>query len=222
MFSIVSFSELASTNDHLKQHNCEYPFSTVILAQHQTKGRGRFERIWQSDQDLTFSILFPHGPNHGFIAPLAVVKALKAHAIPAEIKWPNDVLVHGKKVCGILVESVYEGNDAVADIVGIGVNVTEKKNLRAKSTYVSLSRNELLTDILARYEELLGLETKDLLNEIRKVFYLNGKTLQIDGIMWDVDGVDEHGYLCIHHQDQQRILKSEEITLSSIYEKEQS
>ena len=221
MFSIVSFDQLPSTNDYLKQYYQDYPNQTIILAKYQTHGRGRFDRIWESNQDLTFSILFSCGKTHGLIAPLAIVNALSTYGIKAMIKWPNDVLVHGKKVCGILVERVYEGNQPVVDIVGIGVNLSEKKELADKAGCIPLPKNELFTEILFQYEQLMSQDNSELLQKIKNVSYLDGKKILLDGIIWEVDGMEEHGYLCVHHEATIRILKSEEVTLDAIYEKEQ-
>lgn len=218
MFSIIFFDELASTNDHLKKYYREYPPYTVILTEIQTHGRGRFDRVWESKQDLLFSILFHPSHPHVLLAPLAVVKALEKHGITASIKWPNDIMVDGKKVCGILVETIYEGNKAVADIVGIGVNLSEKSKLLTKAGFLTLSKEILLQDILACYTQDLSKDKEALLEDIKSVSYLDGKSILLDGIIWKVDGIEAHGYLCVHHKNQQRVLKSEEITLEAIYD----
>lgn len=218
MFSIISFDELTSTNDHLKKHYLTYPPFTVIVTEKQTHGRGRFDRVWESKQDLLFSILFHPSDPHVLLAPLAVVKALKIHGISASIKWPNDIMVDDKKVCGILVETIYEGNKAVADIVGIGVNLSEKSKLLTKACFLTLSKNILLQDILTCYTQDLSKDKEALLEDIKSVSYLDGKSILLDDIIWEVDGIEAHGYLCVHHENQQRVLKSEEITLEAIYD----
>lgn len=217
MFQVAAFDELESTNDHLKQYYAQYASQSVILAHRQTKGRGRFLRTWESGQDLMFSILFREACPHHLIAPLAVIKALSFYSITAAIKWPNDILVNDKKVCGILIEKLYEGNDEVCTIVGIGVNLSEKAALRDKAGFLSLDNMGLLTQILQEYTQLMCQGMPELLSWYQEVSYLTGRKIRIDDIIWEVQGIDEHGYLMVAHGQTQRTLKSEEITLEAIY-----
>lgn len=220
MFTIYAFDEVTSTNDILKQQYHTYEDHSVILAHKQTKGRGRFARVWESDDDLTFSILLKENAPNELIAPLSVVYALKQYGIEAFIKWPNDILIHGKKICGILIESIYEGNEKVASIIGIGINLSKKQASLKKADYLTLPKEELLQKVLIQYDQLLQTNTTYLLSLISKYSYLSGRSILLDGIIWKVDGIEEHGYLCVHHGETSRILKSEEITLEAIYEKE--
>lgn len=123
---------VGSTND--------YAFSlaghkepAVVVARRQTRGRGRFRRRWFADeQSLIFSVLF--FPKPGFpipasltqVAGLALCKAIESSAKtnepPALLRWPNDVVIQGKKVAGILCE---QRSDAM--VVGIGVNVNQQR-----------------------------------------------------------------------------------------------
>ena len=72
MFTIYAFDEVSSTNDVLKQQYHIYQDHSVILAHKQTKGRGRFDRVWESQEDLTFSILLKNNYPNELIAPLSV------------------------------------------------------------------------------------------------------------------------------------------------------
>ena len=129
-------------------------------------------------------------------------------------------MIHGKKLCGILIESIYEGNEKVATVIGIGINLSKKDNLLTKADYVSLPKEELLQKILIQYDQLMMAKSSFLLSSISQYSYLSGRSILLDGIIWKVDGIEEHGYLRVHHQDTIRLLKSEEITLEAIYEKE--
>ena len=220
MFTIYAFDEVSSTNDVLKQQYHIYQDHSVILAHKQTKGRGRFDRVWESQEDLTFSILLKNNYPNELIAPLSIVFALKQYGIQTSVKWPNDILIHGKKLCGILIESIYEGNEKVATVIGIGINLSKKDNLLTKADYVSLPKEELLQKILIQYDQLMMAKSSFLLSSISQYSYLSGRSILLDGIIWKVDGIEEHGYLRVHHQDTIRLLKSEEITLEAIYEKE--
>jgi BirA family biotin operon repressor/biotin-[acetyl-CoA-carboxylase] ligase len=126
--------ETASTNDdalHWLEQGA--PDASLVYAGKQTHGRGRFERTWYNtpEASLAFSIIFHAGEMNpeavSLLAPfagLAVCKALEAslHLSP-RIKWPNDVLLDGKKVAGILSEAVWEGSACKGVVVGVGVNV---------------------------------------------------------------------------------------------------
>jgi len=101
----------------------------VVIAGTQTAGRGRIGRTWLSPEgSLAVSIIFKPSldnlPQLIMIASLAVVRAIKNVAgIKAQIKWPNDVLINGKKVCGILIENEVKGSRVNFAIIGIGINV---------------------------------------------------------------------------------------------------
>jgi BirA family biotin operon repressor/biotin-[acetyl-CoA-carboxylase] ligase len=130
-YTIYRFDILDSTNTFLKKNSDTLPDYTVILTDNQTAGRGRFSRIWSSaaNKDCTFSLLVPLAPlaipfwqNIPQIAALAITEVLADYGIFAAIKWPNDVLVAGKKICGILCETITSAHRPCA-ILGIGLNV---------------------------------------------------------------------------------------------------
>ena len=127
---IVYFQRLSSTMDEaarLAKEGVEE--GTVILAEEQTAGRGRFRRAWISQPgNLYLSIVLRPSPRGlgclSMLSGVAVVRAIrKTTALKSTIKWPNDIKMRGKKVCGILVESVLEGDLVQHAIVGIGINV---------------------------------------------------------------------------------------------------
>lgn len=102
---------------------------TVVIADKQTAGRGRLGRAWLSPKgSLAMSIILKPSlkslPQLIMIASLAVVRAIrKVAGLETQIKWPNDVLIKSKKVCGILIESEVKGDRVNFAIIGIGINV---------------------------------------------------------------------------------------------------
>jgi len=102
---------------------------TVIIAEEQTAGKGRMKRVWLSPRgSIALSIVLYPGivylPSLIMLASLTVVRSIEAiTGLRLQIKWPNDVLINGKKVCGILIESEVRGNIVDYSIIGIGVNV---------------------------------------------------------------------------------------------------
>ncbi|MCJ7716503.1 MAG: biotin--[acetyl-CoA-carboxylase] ligase [Anaerolineales bacterium] len=169
---IFLYQELGSTNETAENLIREgaLPFSLVV-ADTQTAGKGRHGRSWQTypGKALAFSwILYPE---IGIITPqnlgklsglgaLAVVESLiETYQMAAEIKWPNDVLVGGKKVCGVLVDVHWTGNKLMDAVVGIGINVArgsvpDDKDLHFPATSLEeaagseISRLELLIQVL--------------------------------------------------------------------------
>jgi BirA family biotin operon repressor/biotin-[acetyl-CoA-carboxylase] ligase len=102
----------------------------VVVAEHQSAGRGRLDRVWETPprSALTFSMLLrPTAPSRSWpwlplLAGYAVAKALKADGYEAGVKWPNDVLLGERKVAGILLERV-ETSTGPAAVIGVGLNV---------------------------------------------------------------------------------------------------
>ena len=164
------FDSIGSTNDEALAWATEgaRDFSLVI-ADEQTMGRGRAGRKWVTPHGtaLAFSLIL-HPAAAETISPslftglgaLALVDALKKRGLKPQIKWPNDVLLNGKKVAGILVESVWTGDALDTVVLGMGVNVRTgsvppANELLFPATSVQaelgrpLERAEFLRDILA-------------------------------------------------------------------------
>lgn len=126
---IYYFDSIASTNDWLKQHTESEKQGTLVLAAMQTKGRGRLNRPWFSvkDKNIAMSILIKEGltnDNHAKISMLVAVAICEVlqNYCDARIKWPNDILIHGKKCGGILIETVCKRESSFM-VIGIGLNV---------------------------------------------------------------------------------------------------
>ncbi len=131
--TILRLDSIDSTNlEAMRQARAGALEGLCVIAREQTNGRGRLDRSWQSPKDagLYFSIVLrpqlemSSWPLITLMAALAVCDALlKACALRADIKWPNDICINGRKLCGILVETV-ETESGAAAIVGIGINLT--------------------------------------------------------------------------------------------------
>jgi BirA family biotin operon repressor/biotin-[acetyl-CoA-carboxylase] ligase len=101
----------------------------VVLADRQSAGRGRLGHAWESPPGNGYvSVLLPPLPGERatvlpLAAGLAVAEALDAHGVAAQLKWPNDVILDGRKVAGVLAEGLASGSELEAFVLGIGVNV---------------------------------------------------------------------------------------------------
>jgi BirA family biotin operon repressor/biotin-[acetyl-CoA-carboxylase] ligase len=127
---VIAYPRLTSTNDVAKREARKgTPEGTVILAEEQTAGKGRLKRTWLSPKGSVALSIILHPtpaqlPSLIMVASLAVVHCIeKVSGLAAQIKWPNDVLVNGKKVCGILIESDVRGKTVDYAVIGIGLNV---------------------------------------------------------------------------------------------------
>jgi len=132
---IFVFESIDSTNTCAKTlAESAVEEGSVVFSEYQTDGRGRFGRSWLSEpgQNLLFSaILRPPLQQEQaglltFYAAVSVVRALEGFTqLQLECKWPNDVLIGGKKCCGILLENSFSNNRLEHSVVGVGVNVNQ-------------------------------------------------------------------------------------------------
>ncbi len=127
---LLKFDCIDSTNTYGKANFDTLDDKTVIIANEQTKGRGRFNRVWVSKncENIYLSlVLKPQNTKYitNLTQYMSVVSAdvLKTYNVQPQIKWPNDVLVNNKKICGILSEGVIKNNQLSGIVLGIGINL---------------------------------------------------------------------------------------------------
>jgi BirA family biotin operon repressor/biotin-[acetyl-CoA-carboxylase] ligase len=207
---VIYYPSLPSTNDVAKQKAQQgAKEGTVILADEQTAGRGRMKRGWLSPPgSIALSIiLYPqlaYLPSLIMVASLGVAHCIeKVAGLKAEIKWPNDVLIKGKKVCGILIESEVKGDRADYAIIGIGVNVNLKPADFAQvlplATSLShelrkdISRLDLVRCLLAEIESLyLALPSGEAVyQEWRDKLVTLGKKVRLSSEETTLEGIAE-------------------------------
>lgn len=162
--NIIVFEELASTNDYLKELLSKVkpldPY-TVIMAKHQTAGKGQRGNVWKSDPHINLTASFLLSPEKldissqfslTVIASLAVYDILKTICSKKiSIKWPNDILIEDKKVAGILIENKIAGNFIKNSIIGIGINVYQKLfpvDITSKTTSLLLENENLNIEMI--------------------------------------------------------------------------
>jgi len=133
--NVIYLDEVGSTNDYLIELSKEstLPNGSSVVAMNQTMGKGQRLATWtaQAGKNLTCSTIFypsieiKDAFNLNIAASLAVRNVLKDLGIEAEIKWPNDILVKEKKICGILVENVLQGKKVSQSVIGVGLNINQ-------------------------------------------------------------------------------------------------
>lgn len=172
--NIHSYKSIGSTNEVAgRLAESGEPEGTIVVADRQTRGRGRLGRTWHSPpgMGLFFSLIlrpvinFDRVPGLSLVAALSVCRALeREYSLKPRLKWPNDCLIEGRKVAGILVELSAELDKISHAILGMGINVNSRKqdfpsNLRSKATSVAIATGEahnrvaLLASILAEFEK---------------------------------------------------------------------
>ena len=135
--SLLQIGAVSSTNDEAKTRALQKPeHGLMLIAESQTGGRGSNNRHWVSESGNLFASLLlapdiAHAEAQNFVkmAGLSVIDLLRMYALEPCLKAPNDVLVNGKKICGILVETVTKGSTPPAVIVGIGLNVASSPEI---------------------------------------------------------------------------------------------
>lgn len=223
------YASMPSTNTYLKKLDAEeVEQGTVVLTDNQLKGRGQYERTWEShaEKNLTFSMVFKPQDTEGYhvltmACALAVVEQLKevGSEICTYIKWPNDVLLNDKKVAGLLTEAVFLGNKPDRLIIGIGLNVNQRTypgELAGKATSIRLetgqkiSREDFLAHLLQRIEYRFNLwhrKESDLLKQVNREINGYGQwvDLRVNGQIKDKSykllGVNECGRLVVLNRD---------------------
>lgn len=219
---IHHFREISSTMDAARQlAKRAAREGTIVIAEVQTRGRGRLSREWLSPEGgIYFTIILrprispAYAPRINLMAGIAVATTIrKLFGLKAELKWPNDVLIEGKKVCGILAEM-----DAETDVVnfvnvGIGINVNTSIP-RFEKTATSLkdalgreiSRKEFLSALVVEIERWLpSLMKADLLEEWRRLSATLNKEVRVTSLGEKVTGqaidIDTTGALIVKDKD---------------------
>lgn len=173
--NVISFEELDSTNNELKrmyEQSADIPDGTLVVTERQAAGRGRRGRSWENEKGSSIAMSFILKPSFApwkasmltILAAMAVARAIDEIAdIDIKIKWPNDVVCGGKKICGILTEMSLEQDYIHYVIVGIGINVSttsfsDEISAVATSVYkesgVKPARAELIALVMKHFEAL--------------------------------------------------------------------
>jgi len=173
--AIRYFDSIGSTNDEaLAWAANDAQDLSIVVANEQTAGRGRLDRPWFTPPStaLAFSLILrptadeiPHLSRTVGLAALSIADTIGMLGLAPQIKWPNDILLNGRKVAGVLIELVWSGEDVDCVVIGIGINVAKTAVpttdiLRFPATSLehvlgeAPDRNKLLHDILASFISL--------------------------------------------------------------------
>ncbi|WP_077213777.1 biotin--[acetyl-CoA-carboxylase] ligase [Bacillus dakarensis] len=202
---------------------------TVVIAEEQLSGRGRMQRHWHSPKStgVWMSIILrpklpiPKAPQLTLLTAVAVVQAIEeCTGLTPEIKWPNDILINGKKVTGILTELQAEADTIHSVIIGIGINVNQQlqdfpEELRSIATSLSIEKGELfnradlIRSLFSKLEKLYLLYLEKDFSPVKLLWesyavsigkMINARTLS-GNIYGKAIGITEDGVLLIKDND---------------------
>ncbi|MBP5445662.1 MAG: biotin--[acetyl-CoA-carboxylase] ligase [Acholeplasmatales bacterium] len=209
---IIELDVIDSTNNYIRKNLDKLDNYSLVMAKHQTKGKGRITRSWYDDRNsLTSSMLIKDvkgDPKHlSLVASYAIFKALKEYDLDVKIKWPNDIFLNDKKLCGILIETII--TDKVDAIIGFGINTNTKtfpesivatsilleKGIEIDNVKLSKRVCELIVEA---YEKI---DFSEVIKINKENSYLMGKKVRLnyygDGIEGVVKDLDENGNIII-------------------------
>lgn len=242
---ILYFDTIDSTNTKAKElAELGYPSGTLVVADKQVAGKGRRGRSWESPENtgifMTLLVKPEINPNHAsmltLVSALAVAKAITAvTGEKAEIKWPNDIVINGKKICGILTEMSAQFDYINHIVIGIGINVhneefPEELKEMASSIYLETNQHYHRADIIesflvyfeSYYERFL--ETEDL---SKMVGEYNGMLVNMSKMVKVLDpkepfegkamGITKNGELVVDTWESRKLVSSGEVSVRGIY-----
>ncbi len=217
---MLSFDKISSTQDYAhdliargEAHN-----KTIVTALAQSAGRGRYRRTWVSHHGNLYASFIYKSPDRdpklSYAVAVAIAETLISLGLTPEIKWPNDVLIKGKKISGVLIE--YSQNFV---IIGVGINI---KTCPTVKEYKTTKINNFVknTDI----NDVLGMLIKEL-DKWRRVNFLSvrerwmdlaiaiNKTIQYHGKPMELIGLNEDGALVLRDGSRYILTYGDEISI---------
>lgn len=243
---VVFFAETDSTNQKAKLFGEEHRENgTLVVAEHQTLGKGRRGRKWESPEgeNIYMSLLlYPQiqtssAPQLTLVMAMAVAKGIQeVYGTEVGIKWPNDVVLSGKKICGILTEMSLEAEFISYVVIGVGLNVAQQEfpqEIRDKATSLlletqkSVSRSELIAEVLRHFEDLyerflIKENLSDLREEYNALLLNRGKEVRISTPKEEYTatglGINDTGELLVRLEDgSERAIYAGEVSVRGLY-----
>ena len=167
MTHLLHVDEVDSTQNYLKAQFVGLAHGTVVQADRQTAGRGRYDRTWVSnDGGLYFSVLLiptktDFLPNLTQLMALSICRGLEMLGVHPNLKWPNDVQVDGRKIAGILSETIFTAGKLQAVILGVGINIEQDGLSHVGQPATSLKYLHVQTDKIALLHTIMDLFWRD-------------------------------------------------------------
>lgn len=218
-YKVVSFDKISSTQDYAHDMIARGNASdhTVIVANAQYAGRGRYRRKWVSHHGnlyASFVFLSPErDPRLSYVTAVAIADTLMSFGIKPQIKWPNDILIDGKKVSGTLIE--YAGRFVIVGIgINVGTNPTVPEYQTTKlSNYADIDLKELFARLSKNMDKWLRAE----FDSVRRFWMetavgLNG-LVKYRGEMVEMIGINDNGSLVVRRASEYFLIHGDEVLI---------
>ena len=228
---IEVYDSVESTQTIAKQSLVDNQYTMLILSDEQTKGRGRFNRNWSSSKGkglwmsvvLRPNVSFAMIPKFNLFIALGIRDAIQAFSKDkVEIKWPNDIYINDKKVCGFLTEMVANADAVEAIICGIGINLNHQEEdfsdmIRHRATSIRLHYSEeinryqflkrLIEEIEKRYHQFLNSSFETIRDEYIRTSNIWHRKLTFtengEQFIGEAIDIDNDGFLIVKDEDNQ-------------------
>ena len=220
-YKVISFDKIPSTQTYAHDMIADGNGADhiAILAEAQSAGRGRYQRTWVSHHgNLYVSFIYSCEERDARLAysvGVAIAETLIAFGVAPTIKWPNDILIDGKKVSGTLIE--YSGRFV---IVGIGINIKSNPTVKAsyKTTkldnYTSVTRDELLNKLMRNLDKWRGTDFRTVRARWTELAAGLNHNVKYRGEPVELIGINENGALVLRHESRYFLVYGDEITMA--------
>ena len=219
---IFGFETLPSTNTYCVENFDNYENQDIIMAEVQTAGKGRKGRKWSSETGgLYFTIILKpseiiaeQASSLTQIMAISVCKAVRNLGVKAYLKWPNDVLFKGKKFCGILSEAVIKDNVLKGLVIGVGINIEQKKIVSEKpfttlaEMGLKVSKSGLIESIISNFEIV---QKQNFVQEFKKLCPAVNKEIIVDGKKGIFEDIDNAGRMVLKTDSGREIIMAGDV-----------
>lgn len=188
-FNIIELDTVDSTNLYAKANLANLADKSVVCADVQTSGHGRFNRAWidLGSGNIFMSLVLKPSDAFSYVYPnitqyfsVILCKVLEKYGLHPQIKWPNDVLINGKKIAGILSESVIKGSEFKGLVLGVGINL----NASEESLKLIIDKEATALNLELNLETV---DRKDFLNKLLDKFFENYDEFLLNGFSMIAD-----------------------------------
>ena len=216
-YKLFSFDKIPSTQTYALNMIADGKISdhTIILAEAQSAGRGRYKRQWISHHgNLYVSFVFKieeRNPKLSYQVAVAIAETILSFGIKPVIKWPNDILIDDKKVSGTIIE--YSGDFVV---VGIGININSNPTVESYETtkladYKKVNREELLNKLTKNIDKWMNTDFKFVRSRWMDLACQINKKVKYRGNIMDFIEINENGALVLRNGDKYVMVYGDEI-----------
>ncbi len=220
-YKLISFDKIPSTQNYALElvEKGLAKDRTVIMAEAQSSGRGRYKRKWVSHHgNLYVSFIYEieeRDPRFSYVIAVAIAETLIEFGVMPTIKWPNDILVNGKKISGTLIE--YAKNFI---IIGTGINIKTNPTLDSYQTtkledYVSVSKSEVLKKLIHNIEKWRSAEFSDVRLRWMDLAAGLNSVVKYQGEPVDFIGINESGALILRRGKNYFFAYGDEISMQT-------